>query len=598
MMIILVVLLLGSIPSIAGSDIPIESRNDNDWWKSGIFYQIYPRSFMDSNGDGVGDLRGIISRLEYLSENNITGFWLSPIFKSPMADFGYDISDYYSIQPEYGTLADFDALRTKANELGMEVILDFVPNHTSDEHEWFKKSEQRVPGFEDFYVWHRGRPNPHNSTAQPIVPCNWVSFFRGSAWQWSETRKEYYLHQFSVKQPDLNYRNPAVVEAMKDVMRYWLGRGVGGYRIDAVPTLFEVVPDADGNYPDEPLSGNTDDPDDPGYLVHIYTQDQNETLDMVYQWRAVMEEFQQRIGVRERIIMAETYSPIDIVMKYYGNGTVPGAQIPFNFHFITDLNGDSTAEDFKRTITYWLDHMPAIDGIVPNWVLGNHDQHRVASRFGEDMIDAMNMILLSLPGVGVTYNGEEIGMDDVWISYNDTVDPAACNAGPDRYQYTTRDPERTPFQWDSTKNGGFSTGDHTWLPISPNYTQVNVKQQLALENSHLQVYRQLIAMKVGVDFVANSLGIFVQENVLIILRHAQINGSLKSIYTIANIGNQQATINLTKYEPSLQEGILAILCVNSNHPKNDLVAMHNVVVEAKESFVLVSINFRPEVIQI
>lgn len=598
MMIILVVLLLGSIPSIAGSDIPIESRNDNDWWKSGIFYQIYPRSFMDSNGDGVGDLRGIISRLEYLSENNITGFWLSPIFKSPMADFGYDISDYYSIQPEYGTLADFDALRTKANELGMEVILDFVPNHTSDEHEWFKKSEQRVPGFEDFYVWHRGRPNPHNSTAQPIVPCNWVSFFRGSAWQWSETRKEYYLHQFSVKQPDLNYRNPAVVEAMKDVMRYWLGRGVGGYRIDAVPTLFEVVPDADGNYPDEPLSGNTDDPDDPGYLVHIYTQDQNETLDMVYQWRAVMEEFQQRIGVRERIIMAETYSPIDIVMKYYGNGTVPGAQIPFNFHFITDLNRDSTAEDFKRTITYWLDHMPAIDGIVPNWVLGNHDQHRVASRFGEDMIDAMNMILLSLPGVGVTYNGEEIGMDDVWISYNDTVDPAACNAGPDRYQYTTRDPERTPFQWDSTKNGGFSTGDHTWLPISPNYTQVNVRQQLAVENSHLQVYRKLIAMKVGVDFVANSLGIFVQENVLIILRHAQINGSLKSIYTIANIGSQQATINLTKYEPSLQEGILAILCVNSNHPKNDLVAMDNVVVEAKESFVLVSINFRPEVIQI
>uniref|UniRef100_A0A182RD07 alpha-glucosidase n=1 Tax=Anopheles funestus TaxID=62324 RepID=A0A182RD07_ANOFN len=598
MMIILVVLLLGSIPSIAGSDIPIESRNDNDWWKSGIFYQIYPRSFMDSNGDGVGDLRGIISRLEYLSENNITGFWLSPIFKSPMADFGYDISDYYSIQPEYGTLADFDALRTKANELGMEVILDFVPNHTSDEHEWFKKSEQRVPGFEDFYVWHRGRPNPHNSTAQPIVPCNWVSFFRGSAWQWSETRKEYYLHQFSVKQPDLNYRNPAVVEAMKDVMRYWLGRGVGGYRIDAVPTLFEVVPDADGNYPDEPLSGNTDDPDDPGYLVHIYTQDQNETLDMVYQWRAVMEEFQQRIGVRERIIMAETYSPIDIVMKYYGNGTVPGAQIPFNFHFITDLNRDSTADDFKRTITYWLDHMPAIDGIVPNWVLGNHDQHRVASRFGEDMIDAMNMILLSLPGVGVTYNGEEIGMDDVWISYNDTVDPAACNAGPDRYQYTTRDPERTPFQWDSTKNGGFSTGDHTWLPISPNYTQVNVRQQLAVENSHLHVYRKLIAMKVGVDFVANSLGIFVQENVLIILRHAQINGSLKSIYTIANIGNQQATINLTKYEPSLQEGILAILCVNSNHPKNDLVAMDNVVVEAKESFVLVSINFRPEVIQI
>ncbi|XP_053660688.1 maltase A1-like [Anopheles marshallii] len=596
-MIALLALVLGFTSSTAGS-VPNESKNNNDWWKSGIFYQIYPRSFLDSNGDGVGDLRGIASRLEYLKEINITGFWLSPIFKSPMADFGYDISDYYEIQPEYGTLLDFIDLRSKANELGMEVILDFVPNHTSDEHEWFKKSEQRVPGFEDFYVWHAGRPNPQNATAQPTVPCNWVSFFRGSAWQWSEVRKEYYLHQFSVKQPDLNYRNPAVVEAMKNVMRYWLGLGVAGYRIDAVPTLFEVAPDADGNYPDEPISGNTDDPNDPGYLVHIYTQDQNETLDMVYQWRAVMQEFQKDAGVRERIIMAETYSPIEIVMKYYGNGTVPGAQIPFNFHFITDLNKDSTAEDFLRTIQYWLDHMPSMESFVPNWVLGNHDQHRVATRFGEDMVDAMNMIMLSLPGVAVTYNGEEIGMDDVWISYNDTVDPAACNAGPDRYQYTTRDPERTPFQWDSTKNAGFSTADHTWLPVSPNYTEVNVEKQLTAERSHLRVYRQLVGMKIGADYVRNDLGIFVQQNVLIILRHFNIGTSLASIYTIANIGNQQATINLQTYEPSLSVGLLAIVCSTSNHTEKDLVPMDLVVVEPKESFVLVSRNFQPEVLQV
>ncbi|XP_052891565.1 maltase A1-like [Anopheles moucheti] len=594
-MIALVVLLLGFTSSISGS---VSNTLNHDWWKSGIFYQIYPRSFMDSDGDGVGDLRGIMSRLEYLKATNITGFWLSPIFQSPMADFGYDISDYYTIQPEYGTLLDFIDLRAKANDLGLEVILDFVPNHTSDEHEWFKKSEQRVPGFENFYVWHPGRPNPDNATAQPTVPCNWVSFFRGSAWQWSEVRKEYYLHQFSVKQPDLNYRNPAVVEAMKSVMRYWLGLGVAGYRIDAVPTLFEVAPDADGNYPDEPLSGNTDDPNDPGYLVHIYTQDQNETLDMVYQWRAVMDEFQHNAGVRERIIMAETYSPIEIVMKYYGNGTVPGAQIPFNFHFITDLNKDSTAEDFLHTIQYWLDHMPSMENIVPNWVLGNHDQHRVATRFGEDMIDAMNMIMLSLPGVAVTYNGEEIGMDDVWISYNDTVDPAACNAGPDRYQYTTRDPERTPFQWDSTKNAGFSTADHTWLPVSPNYTDVNVDKQLTVERSHLRVYRQLVGMKVSADYVQNDLAIFVQENVLIILRHFGIGKSLASIYTIANIGNQQATINLQTYEPSLSVGLLAVVCAASNHTEHDLVPMDKVVIEPKESFVLVSRNFQPEVLQV
>ncbi|XP_320159.4 maltase A3 isoform X1 [Anopheles gambiae] len=576
-----------------------DKRNDNGWWKSAVFYQIYPRSFMDSNGDGIGDLCGITSRLGYLDLHNITGFWLSPIFASPMADFGYDISDYYKIQPEYGTMADFDAMLKKANDLNMEVILDFVPNHTSDEHEWFKKSELRVPGFEDFYIWHPGRPNPNDTNGQPLAPCNWVSFFRGSAWQWSKTRKEYYLHQFSVKQPDLNYRNPAVVEAMKDVMRFWLGRGVAGFRIDAVPTLFEVAPDADGQYPDEPLSGNTNDPDDPGYLVHIYTQDRNETLDMVYQWRAVLDEFQQQYGVRERIIMAETYSPIDIVMKYYGNETVPGAQIPFNFHFITDLSKDSTAQDFLNTINYWIDHMPPMDSVVPNWVLGNHDQHRVASRFGEDMIDSMNMIMLSLPGVAVTYNGEEIGMDDVWISYNDTVDPAACNAGPDRYQYTTRDPERTPFQWDSSKNAGFSTANHTWLPVSPNYTLVNVEKQLVeYEHSHLHVYRSLVRMKQIVSYIPHTLATFVQENVLIILRQANIGGTLSSVYTIANIGNQQTTINLTLYEPSLKVGLLAILSVNSVHEKNEPVLMDSIVVGPKESFVLVAYHIQPEVVQI
>ncbi|KFB50157.1 AGAP012399-PA-like protein [Anopheles sinensis] len=376
----------------------------NCWWKSGVFYQIYPRSFMDSNGDGIGDLRGIIERLDYLHDNGIDGFWLSPIFKSPMADFGYDISDYFAIQPEYGTMDDFDALVAAANDRGLAVILDFVPNHTSDEHEWFKKSEMREPGYENFYVWHPGRPHPQDKSARPLPPSNWVSFFRGSAWQWSELRKEYYLHQFSIKQPDLNYRNPAVVEKMKEVMRFWLARGVAGYRIDAVPTLFEVAQDVNGQYPDEPLSGNTNDPEDPGYLVHIFTQDRNETLDMVYQWRAVTDQFQQEHGGRERIIMAETYSPIEIAMRYYGNDTVPGAQIPFNFHLITDLKQNMSAIELQSTIEYWLEHMPKLNSVVPNWVLGNHDQHRVASRFGNDMIDIMNMILLSLPGVSVTYN--------------------------------------------------------------------------------------------------------------------------------------------------------------------------------------------------
>uniref|UniRef100_A0AAG5DWI5 alpha-glucosidase n=1 Tax=Anopheles atroparvus TaxID=41427 RepID=A0AAG5DWI5_ANOAO len=572
--------------------------NQNSWWKGAIIYQIYPRSFMDSNGDGIGDLRGIIDRLDYLRDNRIDGFWLSPIFKSPMADFGYDISDYYSIQPEYGTLNDFDALVAAANERGMKVFLDFVPNHTSDEHEWFKKSELREPGYENFYVWHPGRPNPKDNASRPLPPCNWVSFFRGSAWQWSELRKEYYLHQFAVKQPDLNYRNPAVVEAMKDVMRFWMARGVAGYRIDAVPTLFEIAPDVEGQYPDEPLSGNTNDPDDPGYLIHIYTQDRNETLDMVYQWRAVTDQFQQEHGGIERIIMAETYSPIDIVMKYYGNETVPGAQIPFNFHLITDLHQNMTASEMQNTINYWLDHMPKKDSIVPNWVLGNHDQHRVASRFGNDMIDAMNMILLSLPGVSVTYNGEEIGMDDVWISYNDTVDPAACNAGPDRYQYTTRDPERTPFQWNSSKNAGFSTANHTWLPIAPNYTQVNVQKQLSELESHLFVYRNLTAMKKAASYKTHSFRTFVEDNVFIILQQFENADNLSMFYTVANFGYQETIINLTKYEPSTNIAIYLIVSISSQHHQMEPVSVNNISVKPKESFVLLAFSTPPQVIQV
>jgi alpha-glucosidase len=376
--------------------------SDNEWWKTASFYQIYPRSYKDSNGDGIGDLNGIREKLPYLKEIGIKAFWMSPIFKSPMADFGYDISDFYSIQPEYGTMGDFEALVKRAKELELKVILDFVPNHSSDENDWFKKSVDRVKGFEDFYIWHPGKPNPENATARPLVPNNWISIFRGSAWEWNDKRKEYYLHQFTKKQPDLNYRCPSVVEQMKDVLTFYMDKGVDGFRIDAVPSLFEVKPDSDGNFPDEPLSGFTNDPDDWNYLIHTYTQDQEDTLDMVYQWRETLLDYQKERGGDERVIMTESYSPLDIVMKYYGNGTRQGAQMPFNFQFITTFFDTSNAVDLQKTIDSWMSKMPA--GRVPNWVMGNHDQHRVATRFGEEKIDIMNMILLTLPGISVTYN--------------------------------------------------------------------------------------------------------------------------------------------------------------------------------------------------
>lgn len=341
--------------------------SDNDWWQTASFYQIYPRSYKDSNGDGIGDLNGITEKLTYLNEIGIKAFWLSPIFKSPMADFGYDISDFFDIQPEYGTMEDFDRLVRRANELCLKVILDFVPNHSSDENEWFLKSARREPGFEDFYVWHPGRTNPDDNSSAPLPPTNWISVFRFSAWTWNEERKEYYLHQFHHKQPDLNYYNPKVVEKMKEVLKFWLDRGVSGFRIDAVPHLFEIERDADGNFPDEPLSGNTNDPNDWGYLNHIYTTNQAETLDMVYEWRALLDEYQHEHGGDTRVMLTEAYTSIETTMKYYTNGTVQGSHIPFNFFILTDLNNNSNAYDFKRVTDIWLDNIPK--GYVPNWVV-------------------------------------------------------------------------------------------------------------------------------------------------------------------------------------------------------------------------------------
>lgn len=341
-----------------------EFHSSSDWWQTAAFYQIYPRSFKDSNGDGIGDLQGITSQLPYLKEIGITAFWLSPIYPSPMADFGYDISDFYNVAPEYGTMDDFKALVAAAKNLGLKIILDFVPNHSSDENDWFLKSSENDPTYKDFYIWH---PGSKTANGDRLPPSNWISLFRGSAWKWHEKRQEYYLHQFHYKQPDLNYRNPAVVDKMKGVLRFWLDLGVDGFRIDAVPSLFETAPDSKGNFPDEPRNSWNNDPDDWNYLQHVYTQDQPETIDMVYQWRAVMDDFQKENGGSTKVIMTEAYSAIDIVMKYYGNETHEGAHMPFNFQIIININNNSNAYDFKRTCDTWMLNMPK--GRTPNWVV-------------------------------------------------------------------------------------------------------------------------------------------------------------------------------------------------------------------------------------
>ncbi|KAH8277803.1 hypothetical protein KR018_007654 [Drosophila ironensis] len=549
------------------------------WWRSAQFYQIYPRSYKDSDGDGVGDLNGITQQLSYLKEIGITATWLSPIFTSPMADFGYDVADLYNIDPLFGTMEDFEKLVARAKELDIKIILDFVPNHTSDECDWFIRSAAGEEEYKDFYVWHTGKVV--NGIRQP--PTNWIGVFRGSMWTWNEQRQAYYLHQFHAKQPDLNYRNPKVVEAMKDVLRFWLRKGAYGFRIDAVPHVFEVPADADGNWPDEPRNEDVDDPEDYTYLQHIYTTDQPETLELVYAFRDVIEDMDAELGGDDRVLLTEAYSPLNILMLYYGNGTHLGSQIPFNFEMLANIAFESDAYHYSELIHNWLDNLP--EGQVANWVFGNHDRSRIGSRLGADRIDAVNMMTLTLPGVSITYQGEELGMTDVYISWEDTVDPQACQSNEQEFERLTRDPVRTPFQWSDEQNAGFSNASSTWLPVSSDYKLVNVKRERGIALSHLNVYKQLRALrdeptlKQG-DVTVTAIG----PNVLAFKRSL---AGQKSYITVININDNVESINLDSVFTSISTQLQYVVVNDkSSRRKNDLTYANSVLLMPKEAVVL------------
>ncbi|KAJ0182097.1 hypothetical protein K1T71_002819 [Dendrolimus kikuchii] len=551
-----------------------------DWWETTIFYQIYPRSFKDSDGDGIGDLNGITQNLEYLKELGIGATWLSPIFKSPMYDFGYDIADFYAIQDEYGTMEDFENLLAKAKELDIKIVLDFVPNHTSNESMWFEEALKGHEKYYDYFIWEDGIIDD-NGNMQP--PNNWISVFRKSAWEYREEVGKYYLHQFVIGQPDLNFRNPDVVEEMKNVVRFWLDKGVAGFRVDAIAHLFEVDKmEFGGKFPDEPFTGNLDlGPDDYDYLDHIYTKDRDETFDMVYQWREVFDEYSEKDGLT-RVMMTEAYSSPQLTMRYFGEGDRNGAQMPFNFVLISDVDGSSSAAEIKYALDKFLTFKP-VDKLA-NWVAGNHDNNRVASRFSKKLVDGINMILLLMPGIAVTYMGEEIGMVDGYVSWEDTVDPSGCNTDdPINYWTASRDPERTPFQWSADKNAGFSTGDKTWLPVADGYETLNVEVQSAVDRSHLNVYKALALLRTDTVFrYGRYVSVAFNNDVFGFKRWN--NG--EHYIVLVNFREQPYNIDLTYFENVT--GQLEVVVRSIQSPKNngDLLEASLVELLGGESLVL------------
>jgi alpha-glucosidase len=439
------------------------------WWQRGVVYQVYPRSFRDASGDGVGDLTGVIEKLDYLQALGVDALWLSPVFPSPMADFGYDVSDYCAIDPVFGTLAQFDALVAGAHARGLKVILDFVPNHTSDRHPWFEESRRaRASPRRDWYLWRDPAPGGG-------PPNNWLSQFGGSAWEFDAATGQYYYHAFLKEQPDLNWRNPAVRAAMYDVLRFWLRRGVDGFRVDVIYHLLK-----DPQFRDNPPNPAYRESEESSHRqVPLYTVDQPDVHALIEEMRGVVDEFD------DRLLIGEIYLPLERLVAYYGRD-LRGAHLPFNFQLIQTTWHAGRIAELVRAYEAALP-----PGGWPNWVLGNHDKPRIASRVGQAQARVAAMLLLTLRGTPTLYYGDELGMEDVAIPPDEVQDPFERN---EPGKGLGRDPQRTPMQWDASVQAGFSRA-RPWLRLGPDWQQRNVAAQWTDERSLLSLYRALLALR-------------------------------------------------------------------------------------------------------
>uniref|UniRef100_A0A2C9K4R1 Glycosyl hydrolase family 13 catalytic domain-containing protein n=1 Tax=Biomphalaria glabrata TaxID=6526 RepID=A0A2C9K4R1_BIOGL len=449
------------------------------WWKTTIIYQVYPRSFKDSDGDGVGDIQGL------------------------------------------------------------RILMDFVPNHTSDQHDWFQKSLRKEGKYTDFYVWADGKLLDNETL---IRPNNWLGIFGGTVWTLVPERQQYYLHQFTPYQPDLNFRNPDVREEVMLTMRYWLDQGIDGLRMDAIANLYE-----DEQLRDNPLSGQPVPSDDWNYLIAKYTNYlQPEVPQEIVRWQSVFDSM-TKVDGKERFMVLEFYTDSDTRSKMAEFGAHP-----FNMDLVDSLTVPLNASQIMGLVSQEYTNKPA--SYWPTFVVGNHDRKRIASKYGRYTVNAFNMLLMTLKGTPTTYYGEEIGMEDISLTYQESQDPWAINAGPDRYLLVSRDVNRSPMQWSDSPQAGFTTGNKTWLPIQANYTSLNVEIEKVQARSHLNLYkeyaslRQLKAFKYGhinVNMVTN-------DNVLSYLRYFSTDRYLVAI----NFGQSESTDDYSLHLVNTNSGVV------------------------------------------
>ena len=496
------------------------------WWKHAVIYEIYPRSFQDTTGNGIGDINGIIQRLDYLQSLKVNAIWLTPIYPSPLKDFGYDISNYEAIDPMYGTMAEFDHLVAAAKARHIRVIMDMVMNHTSDQSPWFKESRSsRNNPKRDWYVWRDGK-------GSGIPPNNWQSDFGGSAWTYDPTTKQWYYHKFLAAQPDLNWRNPAVEKAMFDACRFWLNKGVAGFRLDAIPELFE-----DPQFRDEKVLPGKNVDGEPR-LDQSMTENLPEVHVVMRALRKLVDSYPG-----DRVLIGETYlSNIQEQLAWYGGAQHNELQLPMDMQvgFINKLDVDKFRAKINQAET-------GLDDYMPLFVFDNHDNARSWNRYGDGKHDAaiariIASILLTTRSADLMYYGQEIGMVTTPPrTLADVKDPAGIRGWP---RYKGRDGERTPMQWDTGKNAGFSTAAKTWLPIPASYKTVNVQVESAQPDSLLNWYKRLIDMRATNPALHRGQNVMVNTSDSSVLSYLRKNpGHGPSVLVAMNFTAQPHTVS-------------------------------------------------------
>ncbi len=459
-------------------DVKEKKMIEENWWRGAVIYQVYPRSFKDSNNDGLGDLQGIIQKLDYIADLGVDAVWISPFFKSPQKDFGYDVSDYRQVDPLYGNLNDFDELVEKAHSLGLKIIIDQVLSHTSDQHVWFQESRSSHDNAKaDWYVW-------ADASEDGTPPNNWLAIFGGSAWQWDPIRKQYYLHNFLTSQPDLNFHNPAVQKQMLEEVEFWLKRGVDGFRLDAINFCFHSQSLKDNPAkPENVRRGLGFSVDNPyAYQYHYFDNTQPENIPFLESIRKLLDSYPGSVSLGE--ISSE--NSLKTMVEYTANDK--RLHMAYSFELLVDTY---SAEYFRNTIQTLESE---INGGWPCWSIGNHDVVRVLSRWGgdnpsPDMAKMLSALLFSLRGSVSSFQGEELGLTEVEIKHEDMQDPFGITFWP---TFKGRDGCRTPMPWSNSEpQAGFSNAK-PWLPLGLEHKAQAVDLQLGDENSVLNSYKQFL----------------------------------------------------------------------------------------------------------